>query len=124
VVKVAETTEIKGIIAAWEVREMKFMAISRDGGVLVLQAVDNESPMEIPYPEGNMSKQIEEHLKREPENPVQLRIRSLVENNVPHIAGRPFTWNPSKICQLTWPDLESDLFGTSKGVWVILCCVE
>jgi hypothetical protein len=55
-VKVAEIMGIKGIIAAWEVHELKFETSPRNDGVLVLKAVDSENPPEIPYPEGDMRK--------------------------------------------------------------------
>jgi hypothetical protein len=78
-VKVAETMGLKSIIAAWEVREVKFMTNSSDeDGALGLKAVDSESPMEILFPKGDMRKQIEEYLIRERGKPEQLRIRSPV----------------------------------------------
>jgi hypothetical protein len=67
---------IKGIIAAWEVHELKFETSPRNDGVLALKAVDSENPPEIPYPEGDMRKHGKEYLKRKPRKPVQLRIRS------------------------------------------------
>jgi hypothetical protein len=110
VVKVAETMRIKGIIAAWEVHELKFKTSPRDDGVLVLKAVDSENQLEIPYPEGDMRQHSEEYLKREPGKPVQVRIRSPVgEAQATHswevVGLEPLQYLST---QLMWLDSESE----------------